>query len=833
MYKRLSTALLAVCITLLGVVSINFAFTNTAGAQGAVGSGGTGGGGTNPGYGWTTYTHGWAVYNIANTTGPSGAGRFGPTDGFRSGTWTNTAGTGIRDRCRAVGAGSVAIYIIGTGTAPGTSGYPNATGRFMGYNDRGYSGMWGGDGTSKDNGRASSISRTTAINRYQSLIDDGLISASAASTYSFANENVGWYCWNLPRDAVLDVQKNANGSILVGNSFTFNLSIRAYDRLNVGNATFDWRLDYLTNGGTWNNGVASGSNRSISGTNPRVNRTPTITPSSPGTYCYRLNISGKPSWARYNDQSQTQCVVVNGPTNVSPSITANATSVNRGNPANFTLRRTVTNYSAPSKQVPYTVQYRYSNASTAPWLSIPGGAPVTTGTGYSASGLQLTVSGNTTAAAFTPVLGFNTSQIPPTATIICVRLVLNAGAGYTVSGSPASRCVNITDTPPVSPTVTVAPNTYEKGVGGTVQMIGTLNCGTSIGNITWRLDGPGLGWPVAGPAIHDCSISSTATLTATITGASLDPRDVGDYDYTATITSPLPAVTSAPAALNVYEVPYANFVGHDIYAGCGQTVSAVGKEGRIIFNVHPTDPNSGAAVQYAAIALNGFNSTTSPSPAPSLNITTASGLSLGADYLRANWLSTSVPVCPDIVSLLPATGLPFTDGPVPVVSGYYTKNGNIEIDGGTASGKSIISALAGGNIYISSGTSVSGVFPTLAEHPTLLIYADGDIYIDHNVTSLDAILVAKGTIYTCAKAPGVVVTAAERTDPAYCRNTLTINGALSASNVQFERSIGTRRIPGVPAEQVNFPAYLNFTSPFPGSATNTKYQSLFNAPPYL
>ena len=138
----------------------------------------------------------------------------------------------------------------------------------------------------------------------------------------------------------------------------------------------------------------------------------------------------------------------------------------------------------------------------------------------------------------------------------------------------------------------------------------------------------------------------------------------------------------------------------------------------------------------------------------------------------------------------------------------------------------------------------------------LLIVAE-NIYIRDTVSRLDGILVASGTIHTCAKDSSPYRYDNKDLDE-NCRKALTINGALSAPTIKFERVGGSRYLNTLPeddetnckmsrgvlncsrsvemlmntpktTEVVNFPAYLYYTQPFlkdnsvPGGTVETMY----------
>jgi hypothetical protein len=146
----------------------------------------------------------------------------------------------------------------------------------------------------------------------------------------------------------------------------------------------------------------------------------------------------------------------------------------------------------------------------------------------------------------------------------------------------------------------------------------------------------------------------------------------------------------------------------------------------------------------------------------------------------------------------------------------------------------------------------------------LLIVAD-NIYINKGVQRVDAILVAKNNIYTCADPDNRSDIYSNNELDENCRTTLTINGSLSAPNIAFQRVGGSRYLntgtgnslndldncnlnrgikncvarggidnpSGKTAEIINFPAYLYWAQPYlvNKAGSGGTYDSLNLAPP--
>lgn len=412
----------------------------------------------------------------------------------------------------------------------------------------------------------------------------------------------------------------------------------------------------------------------------------------------------------------------------------------------------------------------------------------------------------------------------------CRTIDVTAKPSWAKEAGDGKVCVTVT-APKSNATGSVSPKTYEKGTGGAVNIVGTLKCGTTVGAVKWNLINSA-GLPNGPGKTTTCSSGKTDTITVDANSTNkLDGLAVGGYNYTVTITSPT-AYSSPPASVVVYEVPYASFTGGDAYAGCGAG-SNTGTSGKIIFNFNPNDTSKGASVEYAAIALYPYKA----APKVNNNIITAANRT-GANPVRPNGLSAlwapGAVTCPNIGAVTPSSGTnPGADFNFDTKSGAYKSAGQLKITGGTVGTK--VTVYSPGNILITGNIGI-GAIPSPfndANTPLGLIISNADIYIASNVTEINAVLVAKGTIYTCATG---AAEATPRSDwENICKNKLTINGAISAAGIRFGRSTGTRLLGSGAAEQINYPAYLHFATPYQGPGQNKVggYQSIFNAPPFL
>lgn len=527
-------------------------------------------------------------------------------------------------------------------------------------------------------------------------------------------------------------------------------------------------------------------------------------------------------------------------TQIEPGVVATPqppTTITVGQPATFTLNRTITGYLGTALSATYNVNYRLNKSG--PWLAIP-----TAVSGiYDARNKTLNITGDTVDASgdpgpanFSPTITFPANFAPSGTSSICVQLdLLTLSPGLVAQGDPAEDCVNIVN--PGSYTVSASQATYEKGTGGAgasvvYNLIRTSAPCNGADTVIWK-PGTAAARTISVPA--DCANPPAATIdtfTDTASAATLDAQPVGLYTnggaYKANIVSinSVASAISASGGVKVYEVPYARFFGNDIYA-CGG--SGAVPDGKIVFNVSNVDASKGAAVEYAALALSGFGN------APSGIITTALGHGAANALMGSLSDSTKTPCNADVSGYYPSTVTGIVGNTVPGAAGYYTANGNINLTGGTSSQKVTIHAT--GNITISGnniGATGAPAVPFVNNNnvPYVLIVADGNIYIDPSVTTINAVLVAGGTISTCSTASSLT-TPATSALAGSCNNPLTINGALSAKDIKFRRAVGTRLLNNTPAEQVNFPAYLHFATPFLDDTSQKGYQSLFNAPPYL
>lgn len=158
--------------------------------------------------------------------------------------------------------------------------------------------------------------------------------------------------------------------------------------------------------------------------------------------------------------------------------------------------------------------------------------------------------------------------------------------------------------------------------------------------------------------------------------------------------------------------------------------------------------------------------------------------------------------------------------------------------GRTIAANTKITYLVNGNVNI-TGNVVYGPHD-MTNVPKFRLIVRGNIYIAPNVTQLDGWYVAQPSSGTTG---GVIWTCSNGTEPlsdtyirANCNNKpLTINGALTAKQVNLTRVNDGSGIPGSPAETVNFSPEMvlggGFSDNGSTSSTSGTIQSLISLPP--
>ncbi len=454
-----------------------------------------------------------------------------------------------------------------------------------------------------------------------------------------------------------------------------------------------------------------------------------------------------------------------------------------------------------------------------------------------------------------------------------------------------SFCIHI-----ISPSVDV-PTTiqYEKGqtgllIGGDILVNNGGSCPVNAVNIPYKATingqlstgsfnyGGGYG---CNPPTNLLSISSS--LATTLNGKA--PGDSG-IQYCLNVNNQ----GDSCGNIIVVEVPFARFYGNDIYAT--GTASSVGK---IEFNSYTNNPDHtydgrGSVAQYAALAVNPTNKI--DSAAFRLNALVKPNAPNGLDPDTTSYLSntSATKVYNDVVTKKKPIGcLPSLASPVPQDGGRVygglsgtgtsicydlsaTRTNVTPIDTNW-SYRDKVTIFSSGDLYITKNL-VNATDPSSLSQPNkagIVMLVANNIYIDKNVTRIDAILVANQNIDTCrnvvvaswgvpnfTNVNGSLVSNSNLNPQ--CRNKLAINGSLSAKKIDFRRVggsrfltpsegnngqlAGIRGIDGIAslpnessssAEIINFPAYLYWASPYllDESTSGGTNEAMFTAPPRL
>ena len=315
----------------------------------------------------------------------------------------------------------------------------------------------------------------------------------------------------------------------------------------------------------------------------------------------------------------------------------------------------------------------------------------------------------------------------------------------------------------------------------------------------------------------------------------------------------------------VADQPFVQVHGGDVVAGSGvePQCNANPSAGIAAWNSNdgfsPTQYNIGAGVQYAAEAMNaidGFVSAQNLSPGAAAtpnglsfaNSTgTFGGLFNGGVPCDYNYNSyepySSAAALAGLGQPNPQSGYSASSTGCDVgqfsSSGIYACTGNITLNEPSVPNGSQITVYVNGNVYIPASVTYSGVQST---NPNLMtsfrIIATGDIDIDGAVSTLDGQYITQnGTINTCSDGAGNVEL--QSVPSGTCFNQLTVNGALVANTVNFQRVYGTLGTdttlgvyaPGSPAEIINYDPTVWLAKPSTPMADT--FDAVSNLPPVL
>lgn len=419
--------------------------------------------------------------------------------------------------------------------------------------------------------------------------------------------------------------------------------------------------------------------------------------------------------------------------------------------------------------------------------------------------------------------------------------VIWAPAYVTVPAGSATQCINVVSAGAYQVAITGA--AHEKGSGSKTitydLRVITAPCDASQANgapidVDWSTNAPGGISNARTASVANCTAvagSTIDTATIVVTGATLDARPVGPYGpFTGTVNG----APNGSISISVFEVPYVRFVGQDILACTGE----IRTNNNYTYSPAPggTTRFGGGGSQLAAIArttisglATAFSRTAVPLP--------AGGLASQNSNFSCPTLDAA-----DFATLPTQAGGTITLNNADIANTYTS---DVVIDASAvATAKSTINVE--GDVYIRG--NITGV-STRTTGPAVLIRAH-NIYIQYNVSQIDAVLVATGSgglgkIYTCAVEIGnAFFRVAQSTWHTSCTTKLTVNGSLMANEINFARSTGTRLAGattettngsglGTAAEVVNYPTYLNFvTFNMPSRATQG-FDTYYSLPPRL
>lgn len=270
---------------------------------------------------------------------------------------------------------------------------------------------------------------------------------------------------------------------------------------------------------------------------------------------------------------------------------------------------------------------------------------------------------------------------------------------------------------------------------------------------------------------------------------------------------------------NIVRKPYLSAENGDVNTTC-----APGSTGTITGQWNNTTGNGSSTnlAVYAGAAVNGFASAfgrTSPGPVKGLTFaddgTTFGGKVTGqvGDCATLGDIPTSLAIKSGDTSI--ASRGDITGDTDRYRNGVYYVDGNLVI--------------AGPIEYTGSTTNLK-----LDTLPYLKVVVKGDIYIQPNVSRIEGVYQASGTIYTCA--PGGTKPTSPTNLPIDCKTTLTVYGALEANNIRFLRLNGATVTPNAPAERIIFSPFSWLKAIKPDTDPNqpdAKFDSYTVMPPVL
>ncbi len=817
-----SSVLLSIMFVVLGLGVAMF-IPQTVSAGGGVGSGGTGGGTGGGPWGWTTYGNGWALYGSSGP-GPSASPQ------INGGSWTTAKTT-----CTPFSK-YVAVYILGTGVAPGTAGYPSANGNYMGYaysSKTGASSAWGGGGT-VDHSRAIKISASTAWYDYKLLPSYGV----STSGFTWGGD-VAWFCAGIYPTNVTPIVTPAAPSIPSGSPATFTLK-RTVTRFTSPNKTADYRITYrFNNSGSWLNIPTSVSpvydkqlSLTISADMSAKAITPDLIfpgwfiPSSATSICVQMEFVGSaPQHVVYTNNPASNCTTIVAPPppvwslSATSSVRDNATgstsspiTVYAGSPDTFNFTHTITNNGPDAATYNWQVQYQVNGGG---WGNLSGNGGTASGVGVGGQSHMNTL--------------WSTAGM----TSYCQRVY--ATPQSTSSGSPtysAPVCINVIPLPGCSALGVTSGTTYiqpgDTGISLKFGFTGASASGLAGKTVAYSVGG------VAGSA-------SISNLGGGIYGFNLTgvtaPSTISVVAVTWNPSPNLSPAVNCSGSFSVIGAPTYNVFGASVSAG-GEFSSVNSGNcsggGELAGWFNNSGSNYGSGSQLAALALIkivGFASNqviaTTPTALtfandyhpggtlPTTDYTTdafspslAGDLDYGAPGTTSHCL-TEIPK-PTVTT---AAGSPFAVNTVATADNYYSSSTPFTInDTGSINPGTNVTLFVDGDVYIESNIQYSTAGWGSGNVPSFTLEATGNIYIDSSVTELDGMYIArnlpastKGQIYTCAYLSGGVPSLVPNNSlTSVCNKQLVVYGSFVADKINLMRTYGTLHdSSGSPASCVN------------------------------
>jgi hypothetical protein len=403
------------------------------------------------------------------------------------------------------------------------------------------------------------------------------------------------------------------------------------------------------------------------------------------------------------------------------------------------------------------------------------------------------------------------------------------------SGSITSSqaCVNVNAPAKLRVQTFTPPDGYEKGSGSAAiryELWGNPPCGPTASSVSVGWGGTGKGSTVNDTATvnadaSDCSDRKFKEIPQTIAGNVLDIEPIGSYGpFNGFISSPASLAGNYPGvSFTIYEAPFARFFGGDVMI-CGD-----GPNNRFIYDSASPSTSSrrGSFSEYASIYLSNNNPR---SDYQGLNSASLISSSSWYDYLKSYW--NSADLCDN--GLVPSDDITVSNsGGVTINATNYTTS------------RTIYNSNAAQAITINGNISVSP--PSDPTDPktynVVLIYSAGDINITSNAGSIEAILIAEGTIRTCSDA----LSATDLSNVNKCVKPLKITGAVSAGTVKLQRTGGTRfkaqdnnndrsvRYLDLTSasEIIEYPWYLSYVNLDLKDRSGNNFDAYFSLPPRL